>query len=324
MRVPFRKSSHVDRQRKALEKARRLSSRTGRSLRLMPPEGVPIDLRLASLSQRFGAQLTDFAVTLFLAIIIVMLFAYALGSFGPLLRVIAALTFFFIRVPYYVATELAWNGRTLAKRWLGMRVVSVNGRSLSPHQVVVRNIMKEVEFFAPLTYLIAGGSIHWSLTLFALLWIIVLLIVPWRSKRNQRIGDIIANTAVILDPKPVLMPDLANSSAAAVSPGQAQLPLKFSFTTEQLDHYGRLELQVLEKVLRAPVNSSASSKTKQEAYMADIVVRISQKIAYTDHVRPSEHRDFLSAFYKAQREYLESRKLFGDTREDKFFREKGI
>jgi len=317
VRFPFTRPKHKDRQRKAVERATKRAMRGSKMLTLIPPEGVPLDLKLASIGQRFGAQLLDFAITLVSAICLISLLAYASGGSGPFLQGTAALILFLIRVPYYIVTELIWNGRTLAKRWLGMRVVSVDGRSLTPHQIVVRNIMKEVEFFAPLTYVLVGGTIHWSLTLIAIIWTIILLFVPWRSKLRQRVGDVIANTAVILDPKPVLLRDLVATGLN----GAAASNMRFAFTTEQLDHYGKLELQVLEKVLRAPARTTGSSRQKHAQYLADIVARITHKIAYPEHIPVSQHSDFLNAFYSAQRAHLENRKLFGDAREDKFFRE---
>ena len=309
---PFKKKTEDDWQRRILKRARKQVRRKGKFLNLTPPEGVPLDFPLATTGQRIGAQLTDFGVTLFVAILIVVLAAYSFNIFSSWLTIIAALTFFIIRVPYYILTELAWNGRTLAKRWFGLRVISVDGRSLTPHQVVTRNLMKEVEFFAPLTYVLLGSYVHWSIFTIALLWIVVLLIVPWRSKRNQRIGDIVANTVVIIDPKPLLVRDLTHANKSAD---------RFIFTTRHLDNYGNFELQVLERVLRAPPARGKSARRKEEEYLTDIVQRIVKKISYPETILKADRLEFLNSFYAAQRAHLENRKLFGDARDDKFFRD---
>ncbi len=309
---PFKKKTEDDQARRILKRARKQIRRKGSFLRLTPPEGVPLDFTLATIGQRIGAQLTDFGVTLFLAILIVVLAAYTFNIFSSWLTIIAALAFFIIRVPYYILTELAWNGRTLAKRWFGLRVISVDGRSLTPHSIVTRNLMKEVEFFAPLTYVLLGSYLHWSIFTIALVWMVVLLIVPWRSKRNQRIGDIIANTVVIIDPTPLLMRDLTHAKTSAD---------RFSFTTEHLDNYGNFELQVLEKVLRAPPAKGKSAIRKEDIYLSDIVQRIVKKISYPETIFAADRMEFLNSFYAAQRAHLETRKLFGDARDDKFFRD---
>ncbi len=308
----FRKKSKSSNQKTILSRANQRLKRRGKIYRLTPPEGVPLDLALATTGQRVMAQFTDFVTTFALAILIVMLAFYSFHWFSSLFTVIASLAFFIIRIPYYIFTELAWDGRTLAKRWYGIRVISADGRALSPHQIVIRNLMKEIEFFAPLTYLFVGSQIHWSIYIITLIWVVILLLVPWRSKKNQRIGDIIANTVVIMNPKPLLLPDIALNA-----PDQE----RFVFTSEQLDLYGNFELQVLEKILRAPVAKSTSALRKEFAMHADIVERITTKISYPEKILQADQVEFLKSFYQAQRAYLENKKLFGESRGDKFFKD---
>src|SRR5439155_8914270 len=131
------------------------------------------------------------------------------------------------------------NGQTVGKRICALRVVSGNGRSLSAHQVVARNLMKEMEVFLPGTYaLIAtdSGAVEGWLVL---AWIAGLIAVPLFTKRRQRVGDIIAETIVVHQPRKLLEPDLA--AAATMPAGQ-----RFVFLPNQLEHYGAYELQVLE------------------------------------------------------------------------------
>ena len=139
----------------------------------------------------------------------------------------------------------------------------------------MRNIMREIEFFAPAQYLIVGWAgyafnvslVHWSFILITLIWIVVLLIVPWRSRYNQRFGDMLANTAVINDPKPVLMRDFATVNTHRDRINEE----RFIFQTHHLDQYGRYELQVLEKVLRGADKSvTVGSQLSKEKYLAEI------------------------------------------------------
>ena len=75
--------------------------------------------------------------------------------------------------------------------------VAADGSGLTAHAVVVRNLMKEVEVFAPGTWLLAGGGDLVS-SLAVLAWIGVLLAVPLFNRRRQRIGDIIASLGKII------------------------------------------------------------------------------------------------------------------------------
>ncbi|MFD0916804.1 RDD family protein [Pseudahrensia aquimaris] len=313
MRNPLRRRTPEEKQRRATKRARKAQESGLKQFQIIPPEGVPLNLTLASISARAGAQLTDFLVTFMIAFLLILLVIFASGGSGTVITIAGALIFFFVRVPYYIVTELVWNGRTLAKRWMGLRVISLDGRSLTAHQVVVRNVLKEIEFFAPLTYLMVSGNNSILITLTALGWLVILFVVPWRSKKNQRIGDIVANTCVIDDPAPVLLRDMA-----ADDPTRARE--RFVFTSDQLDHYGRFELQTLEQVLRVSQDVSQSSRKQQDKNIREITERIVAKIGYGERIEAADARDFLSAFYRAQRAHLESRKLFGDAREDKFFR----
>ena len=299
-------------------------ARDGRRLTIVPPEGVPLHFRLAGIGARLGAQLLDLLVTvaaaLVLGLALVQAFRLDFGEGAALVSLIA----FAVRTPYYVATELVWNGRTLAKRWLGLRTVSRDGRSLRVYQVVVRNLMREIEFFTPLLYMLSGfgGGQAW-LGVATLVWITVLVLVPVRSRTNARLGDIIAGTAVIEEPKALLPPDVSLQRAPMERERQDEGE-RFVFSTAQLDAYGAYELQVLERLLRptraGKANTSAAERRRQQT-LRDVAERIQAKIGYEEAVPERDVEAFLAAFYRAERAYLESRRLFGDRRDDKRYRE---
>ena len=273
-----------------------------------PPEGVPVSFDLASIGARFGAQFLDLLITylgLFLLILLVIwldLLPYnAMGTMFLLL-------IFFIRIPYYILSELIWNGRTLGKRIVKIRVISANGRRLTPHQITARNLLKEVEVFTPATMLLTGGA-DWISVLLLLAWLVFVIAVPLINRKNQRVGDIIAGTLVVEQPRSVLLPDLATAKPQAAA--------RYEFLPVHLDFYGRYELQTLEAILR-----DTSKSPSYQLEVTRVAKAIIAKIGYAESVLPSDHLAFLTAFYRAQREHLESRQLFGDKRADKFHKAK--
>ncbi|WAP70003.1 RDD family protein [Jiella pelagia] len=201
------------------------------------------------------------------------------------------------------------NGRTPGKRMLGLRVVSKNGSGLSTHQVVVRNLTKEVEVFVPAAFLIGGGEDSLWMNGFMLVWLLVVVAVPIRNKANQRIGDLIADTAVVLEPRPLLLPDVADAAGRMARE-------RFVFSSAQLELYGAYELQVLERLLRGG-EETRDSRERQKG-LARIGERIRAKIGYDENLPPAEEEAFLQSFYVAQRAFLEQKKLMGDARADKF------
>ena len=276
-----------------------------------PPEGVPLNFEVAGLGMRFGAQLLDLLLT-FLFTGAVILLLGILGMPWSALIVIWSLLIFFVRAPYYILTEILWNGQTLGKRICRIRVVGADGRSLPPWSITVRNLMKEVEVFYPGTMIFAASALDPMEYIVMLIWIAILLAVPLTNKKRQRIGDMIANTYVIHQPVAVLLPDLSTRP-------DADAREKFSFLAHQLDHYGAFELQTLERVLHVDTARFAyDARKRHEKNLSEIAEKIIAKIDYTDRVRPEDVPEFLEAFYLAQRRFLESRKLFGDARQDKY------
>lgn len=270
-----------------------------------PPEGVPVSFDVASMGARFGAQFLDLMITylglflLLMGVVWLNLLPYtALGA-------MFALLIFFVRVPYYILSELVWNGRTLGKRIVKIRVISANGRRLTPHQITARNLLKEVEVFTPATMLFTTGA-DWISVLLLLAWIGFVIAVPLFNRKRQRVGDMIAGTIVVEQPRSVLLPDLAAAPTT-----------RFDFLPAHLDFYGRYELQTLEAILRDP-----SKSVIYQTEVARVARAIIAKIGYAERVLPDEQLAFLTAFYRAQREHLESRQLFGDKRADKFHKTK--
>lgn len=273
----------------------------------LPPEGVPISFSIASIGARFGAQVLDIALTYGFIILLV----YAMVTTGALpieaMFALIMLCVFLIRVPYYILAELVWNGRTVGKRVVGIRVINAEGRRLTPHQIVARNLMKEVELFTPVTMVFTVDAMSGLGVLLTLVWVLAVLIVPLANRRRQRLGDMVAGTIVVDNPRNMLLPDLALSL-----PTQGSARPAFDFLPAHLDIYGRFELQTLEKVLRDP------DKGEEPPDFGQISRTIIRKIGYADPVRPGQERAFLNAFYRAQREHLETLRLFGNRREDKF------
>ncbi len=289
--------------------AARLQDSRRRLLSLTPPEGVTVRFEVASLGSRLGAQILDILLSFGVVVAIIVGLALTQLEIGPFIGIIFALLFLFIRAPYYILSELFWNGRTLGKRILRLRVISADGRGLSTHAIVMRNLMKEVEVFMPGTMILVASQMGTVWQAMLALWIFILLAVPLLNKHRQRIGDVLAHTVVVEEPRPVLLDDLAEAVATD----------RFVFTEDHLSHYGRFELQTLERFLRShPLGEVA--KTAQEAIVA-LAAQIRKKIGYEDPVPDNDALHFLHAFYRAQRAYLERKKLYGDVREDKHHKE---
>ena len=294
----------------------RRAARKKAASRVMPPEGVPLELPVAGVGVRVAAQLADLLITFAAAVAILIPLSLLYFEFFSTISAVGSLLFFFIRVPYYVLSELAWNGQTLGKKLMKIKVVAHDGGSLTTHSLVLRNMMKEAEVFLPGTLLLTlDHTTPWAFWA-SLAWVVMALSIPLSNPHRMRLGDMLAGTHVVHLPVPILLKDLALEAPRATSASGQRL----TFLPHQLDHYGGFELQTLEKLLRAQDNRMAQSSAEQNRQaITAIVERIRRKIGYADVVEPADEVAFLQAFYSAQRAHLEQRQLFGDRRANKFY-----
>ncbi|MEM8550764.1 MAG: RDD family protein [Pseudomonadota bacterium] len=297
-----------------LWRRKRKGTRRGLITDFMPPEGVPLIFQVAPLGARAMAQTIDLLLTLAFAASFVGLLALSLNAPWALLQTLGALIFFAIRTPYYVITELLWQGRTLGKSITGLRVISADGRSLGAKAIAIRNLMKEAEVFTPLTLLAVAQDLSPFWRIVTVVWLGCIIAVPLLSPKRQRIGDIAADTVVIAEPKALLLPDLAAAPVEAAAE-------RFPFLPHNLEHYGVYELQTLEGLLHAPPTVSHAAAERRAQTLASVVEMIRRKIDYAEAVPQHEHDAFLKAFYVAQRRHLEQRQLMGERRADKFHKQ---
>jgi len=271
------------------------------------PEGLELSFRTAAASERATALVIDLLVILAL-LIVVFLVAMLLGLVGGG-WLFFLLAFFLLRQGYFFWCETRGRGTTFGKRRLHLKVVRADGGPLSLETLLARNLTREIEFFVPLIVLLYpdalfAGHTGWT-RLLATLWVLLPMFFPLFHPHRLRIGDLLAGTRVVVAPPVEMLRDLADRSGKA----KAEAAPVYTFTPPQLEIYGERELKVLEELLR-----KARSEGGREGLVA-ATRSIARKIGYGDarQLRGKE-RDFLQAFYRAQREHLEQRLLLGKRR----------
>jgi uncharacterized RDD family membrane protein YckC len=271
---------------------------------LITPEGVDLSLKIADMGQRAGAFILDFLIII-LGLVVLTLLAVALlfaggVATGPVAVIIWLLGWFLLRNFYFVVMEMGSRAATFGKRIIGIRVVARSGARLTADAVIARNLMREVEFYLPLSFLIANtaqGAGDALAALAGLVWTAIFLFFPFFNRDRLRAGDLLAGTWVVQTPRRSLGSDLI---------GEKAVQSKLSFTDEQVDAYGAFELQTLEQVLRSG---------RPEA-MRNVADTIRGKIdAWNLNASDAE---FLNAYYEALRNRLERKLLFGKRRLDKY------
>jgi uncharacterized RDD family membrane protein YckC len=280
-------------------------------IRLLPtPEGVNLSLEIATIGARLSAFLIDMLIigVAMLLITIALISAgisMALGSGAntgslSLLAVIWLFTIFVLRNFWFILFEIGPRGATPGKRLLGLRVIARGGGPLEASSVVARNLLRDVETFLPLGFLIQqidAGTIDAWTGLLGFGWTMIFMLFPLFNRDRLRAGDLLAGTWVIRAERRKAGQDLLERTPT--DPG------RFDFSEAQLAAYGNFELQTLERVLREDSNDSLT-------LVAEIIrAKIDWPYEYDD-------RAFLSAYYAAVRARLEKGMLFGKRKADKF------
>jgi uncharacterized RDD family membrane protein YckC len=141
------------------------------------PENVTFEFELAGLGSRglaWGIDVCAMAVLISLAMLLSLAFGVFLGGFAKALRFVAL---FVIQWGYGAGLEWRWQGQTLGKRVVGLRVLSFHGTPITFAQAAVRNLLRIVDIL-PVGYLVGALSVLCD-------------------RHARRFGDIAADTVVI-------------------------------------------------------------------------------------------------------------------------------
>lgn len=179
------------------------------AVRITTPEQVTITLPLAGVGTRMLAALLDALVivaTIFFAFIalaflggIVALQPYSLAA-NSVLGAITLLFIFGFGFAYYAGLELLWDGQTVGKRALKLRVLRDNGTPVDAAAVLARTVVRLVDFL-PFGYLVG----------------LISMVVDGRARR---LGDIVGGTIVVResDNAPTLREIAVGAEPAAWGP----------------------------------------------------------------------------------------------------------
>jgi uncharacterized RDD family membrane protein YckC len=153
-------------------------------LEIETPDHVVLRFQLAGAGNRGFAAVADFLIVA-VAVFAIEYSFQKLTEIDPSLSDWSGWLVLFqllIAWLYFVLLEWLWNGQTIGKRFFGLRVISEDGEPARFVAVVVRNLVRVVDFL-PVLYGIG----------------LVTLIV---SSRSQRLGDYAGGTFVVRAPRP--------------------------------------------------------------------------------------------------------------------------
>lgn len=157
-------------------------------LEIETPDHVVLRYDLAAAGNRGFAAMVDVIIATLIWVGSLFAFGFVGRLLGPVLSgqligVLVLLTLL-LAWSYFVLLEWLWQGQTVGKRMFGLRVIRDDGAPAGFMAVLIRNLVRIVDFLPGLYGL-------------GLLMVIV-------STRSQRLGDWAAGTYVVRAPRPRL------------------------------------------------------------------------------------------------------------------------
>ena len=142
---------------------------------------------LAGGGNRGFAAVVDFLIATLIFIggdLLITFLVRQFGLIGLQLQGVLVLVMLLIAWSYFILLEWLWQGQTIGKRLFGLRVIRDDGAPAGFIAVLIRNLLRVIDFL-PALYGVG----------------LVSVIV---TSRSQRLGDIAAGTYVVRAPRPQL------------------------------------------------------------------------------------------------------------------------
>lgn len=139
-------------------------------------QNIALEYDLASLGERIVATIIDLVIMAAYLFLITMVLSSSAGTFDNG----AAWLYIFLFLPvafYSLLSEQFFNGQTVGKRVMGIKVISLNGNQASFGQYLTRWLFRLVDMW-----------------LFGFVLATIMVAV---TERHQRIGDLIAGTVLV-------------------------------------------------------------------------------------------------------------------------------
>ncbi len=170
----------------------RIPYRLNNLLTIETPENIFLEFEMAGLGSRFLAYLIDTVIQGLIVIALFYVVSIVFGVIGVIIQservfdtfyqAMLILLIFLLYQGYFIFLEVRWQGQSVGKRLLRLRVVKDNGYPIAFWDSVIRNILRAVDMLPPLVFFPSYG-----------LGSVVIL----SSAEGKRIGDYAAGTLVI-------------------------------------------------------------------------------------------------------------------------------
>lgn len=255
-------------------------------INLETPESVELEFTLAGIGNRAYALAIDYLILggVFVLSLIIVIFLLSQVSASNLLVenknyivkwlwAIEILIVFAIYVGYFCLFETIWQGQTPGKKKATIRVIADNGRTINLSQAVLRALLRPID---------------------DLLFIGMFLIAL--TKKEKRIGDIVAGTLVVQEDKP----QKSKNKNISITPEAKSLAMKLN-QEANIGFLSPENFAVIRNYLQR--RDMMSSKARKEV-ARKLALQVKQIINFEEIPEDTTASLFLEAIYLAYKNDL--------------------
>lgn len=202
---------------------------------MLTPEKAIVSYRLANVGSRAIAHFLDWALILAANTGIGIAIGFVSG-FEPAFQSVTIIAFYLGWMAYFILFEGLWNGRTLGKVMIGLRVRMADGTPVTFVAAAGRNLLRFADFI-PAGYLLGIISI-------------------FTNPKSQRLGDLAAGTIVVLErrgeprftPAPYVLG--VHPLEASIGDLRGMTRAEYDALKQLCDRFPELPVSVQERLLR--------------------------------------------------------------------------
>lgn len=178
------------------------------TMEVVTPENIAVHYRVAGPVRRALAFVIDLAILAVVIAVVTFIIGLTVGFLsGGLASAIIIISFFLLSWFFLGAQEAYFNGRTMGKSILGLRVIAISGQPINGLQAIMRTLLRYPTLVLP----------------------VIDLITMSLNDRFQRLGDIVCGTVVVIEDRAWLFGVAKLDDPRAIQLA-AYLPVNFEIT----------------------------------------------------------------------------------------------
>ena len=232
-------------------------------LTIETPEHIGLEFPLASAGSRFLAIAIDTLIQFGAFVVLAVIAALTTRVFQQTALTwalaILLLIAFLLYYGYFALFEAIWSGQTPGKRAIRLRVMSTSGRPITFYDSLLRNLLRIVDQ-VPGFYAVGLLSVFFT-------------------ERNQRLGDLAADTVVVAEhqierghvPPPTTRPLAHRRGAGRLTAEELAVIETFLSRRQDVPHHVRLQTaKAIADRVRRQLHVPADDSTPDETLLEEV------------------------------------------------------